>query len=162
MKLLIRTLPPCSSRYEDIPNLGVRSSRLPLAIKRQSNGSRSSAAWWSRRTRTPDPLIAKQVLSQLSYYRTMDSDLPQNAVGAPLAYLATQALARLAVRSLVSLEESEQLAGDGPGLFGQHRVAGVRQIDDFDPVRSELLMQHVAVLGSGHRVIEPLDDEHRR
>ena len=66
------------------------------------------------------------------------------------------------VAGLVPLQESEQLAGDGLGLFGQHRVAGVRQIDHFDPVRSELLTQHVAVLRSGHRVIEPLDDEHRR
>ena len=110
----------------------------------------------------PDPLLAKQALSQLSYGPTMESDRSQNTVGAPLACLGTQALALLALRGLVPLQESEQLAGDGLGLFGQHRVAGVRQIDHFDPVRSELLTQRVAVLRSGHRVIEPLDDEHRR
>ena len=38
-------------------------------------------------TRTPDPLLAKQVLSQLSYGPTMESDNPQYTVGARLACL---------------------------------------------------------------------------
>ena len=37
--------------------------------------------------RTPDPLLAKQVLSQLSYGPTMESDPPQYTVGAHLADL---------------------------------------------------------------------------
>ncbi len=118
-------------------------------------------------TRTPDPLLAKQVLSQLSYGPTKESNRPQYTVGGAVSLPWTQALARLALRSpsaasLVSLEKREQLAGDSLGLLGQHRVARVGQIDDFDPVRSELLTQHVAVLGSGHRVVQPLNDEHRR
>ena len=38
-------------------------------------------------TRTPDPLLAKQVLSQLSYGPTMESGNPQYTVGARLACL---------------------------------------------------------------------------